>query len=154
VVAVIVGAELRDVTPEVAKAGFLGYACFNDLSARKFQMATERWTLGKNADSSGPLGPWIVTADEIQDPDGLRIQTRVNGTIVQDDNTSNLIFSGAKIAAYASGAMTLKPGDLIATGTPQGVGVARKPPMFLHNGDLVEVEIERIGRIANRIVQR
>ena len=152
--AVIVGAELRDVTPEVAKAGFLGYACFNDLSARKFQMASERWTLGKNADGSGPLGPWIVTADEIPDPDGLRIQTRVNGNTVQDDNTSNLIFSGAKIAAYASGAMTLKPGDLIATGTPQGVGLARNPPMFLHHGDVVEVEIERIGRIANRIIQR
>jgi 2,4-didehydro-3-deoxy-L-rhamnonate hydrolase len=152
--AVIVGKELRDVTAEVAQAGFLGYACFNDLSARKFQMASERWTLGKNADNSGPLGPWIVTADEVQDPNRLRIQTRVNGVVVQDGNTSNLIFSGAKIAAYASGAMTLKPGDLIATGTPEGVGVARKPPVFLHPGDTVEVEIERIGRITNRIVQR
>ena len=152
--AVVVGKELRDVTPEVAQAGFMGYACFNDLSARKFQMACERWTLGKNTDSSGPLGPWIVTADEIPDPDRLRIQTRVNGVTVQDGNTSNLIFSGAKIAAYASGAMTLRPGDLIATGTPEGVGVGRKPPMFLHHGDTVEVEIERIGHITNRIVQR
>ena len=151
--AVVVGEELRDVTPEVAKAGFLGYACFNDLTARKFQMATERWTLGKNADGSGPLGPWIVTVDEIPDPDRLRIQTRVNGSTVQDDNTSNLIFSSAEIAAYASGAMTLKPGDLIATGTPEGVGAARKPPMFLHHGDTVEVEIERIGRMANPIVR-
>jgi 2-keto-4-pentenoate hydratase/2-oxohepta-3-ene-1,7-dioic acid hydratase in catechol pathway len=152
--AVVVGKELRDVTPEAAQAGFLGYACFNDLSARKFQMASERWTLGKNTDSSGPLGPWIVTADEIPDPGRLRIQTRVNGNTVQDGNTANLIFSGAKIAAYASGAMTLKPGDLIATGTPEGVGATRKPPMFLHPGDTVEVEIERIGRITNRIVQR
>jgi 2-keto-4-pentenoate hydratase/2-oxohepta-3-ene-1,7-dioic acid hydratase in catechol pathway len=152
--AVVVGKELRDVTPEAAQAGFLGYACFNDLSARKFQMASERWTLGKNTDSSGPLGPWIITADEIPDPGRLRIQTRVNGNTVQDGNTANLIFSGAKIAAYASGAMTLKPGDLIATGTPEGVGATRKPPMFLHPGDTVEVEIERIGRITNRIVQR
>jgi 2,4-diketo-3-deoxy-L-fuconate hydrolase len=152
--AVVVGKELRDVTPEVAQAGFLGYACFNDLSARKFQMASERWTLGKNTDCSGPLGPWIVTADEIPDPDQLRIQTRVNGNTVQDGNTANLIFSGATIAAYASGAMTLMPGDLIATGTPEGIGASRKPPMFLHHGDTVEVEIERIGHITNRIVQR
>ena len=133
---------------------FLGYACFNDLSARKFQMASDRWALGKNTDSSGPLGPWIVTADEIPNPDQLRIQTRVNGNTVQDGNTSDLIFSGAKIAAYASGAMTLMPGDLIATGTPDGIGATRKPPMFLHDGDTVEVEIERIGRITNRIVAR
>jgi len=152
--AVVVGTELQDVTPEVAKAGILGYACFNDLSARKFQMASERWTLGKNADSSGPFGPWIVTADEIPDPDRLQIQTRVNGNTVQKGNTSGLIFSGAEIAAYASGAMTLKPGDVIATGTPEGVGFARKPPIFLHHGDVVEVEIEEIGRIANQIVQR
>jgi 2-keto-4-pentenoate hydratase/2-oxohepta-3-ene-1,7-dioic acid hydratase in catechol pathway len=152
--AIIVGKELLDVTPEAAQAGFFGYACFNDLTARKFQMASDRWTLGKNTDSSGPLGPWIVTADEIPNPDQLRIQTYVNGSGVQDGNTSNLIFSGAKLAAYASGAMTLKPGDLIATGTPDGIGATRKPPMFLHPGDTVAVEIERIGRITNRIVQR
>ncbi len=152
--AVIIGEELRDVSPETAQAGFLGYACFNDLSARKFQMASDRWTLGKNADGSGPLGPWIVTSDEIGDPNQLRITTHVNGNIVQDGNTSNLIFSGAKIAAYASGAMTLKPGDLIATGTPDGVGVSRKPPLFLHPGDTVTVEIERIGKITNQIVKR
>jgi 2-keto-4-pentenoate hydratase/2-oxohepta-3-ene-1,7-dioic acid hydratase in catechol pathway len=152
--AVVVGKELRDVTPEAAQAGFLGYSCFNDLSARTFQMGSARWTLGKNADDSGPLGPWIVTADEIPDPDHLRIQTRVNGDTVQDGNTTNLIFSGAQIAAYASGVMTLRPGDLIATGTPDGIGATRKPPMFLHPGDKVEVEIERIGRITNPIVQR
>jgi 2-keto-4-pentenoate hydratase/2-oxohepta-3-ene-1,7-dioic acid hydratase in catechol pathway len=145
---------LRDATPEAAQAGFLGYACFNDLSARGFQRASDRWTLGKNADDSGPLGPWIVTADEIPDPGHLRIQTRVNGTTVQDGNTSDLIFSGAQIAAYASGVMTLKPGDLIATGTPDGIGATRTPPMFLHPGDVVEVEVERIGRITTPIVQR
>ena len=152
--AVVIGKELRDATPEVAQAGFLGYACFNDLSARGFQLASDRWTLGKNADDSGPLGPWIVTADEIPDPGQLRIQTRVNGNTVQDGNTSNLIFSGAQIAAYASGVMTLKPGDLIATGTPDGIGATRIPPMFLHPGDVVEVEVERIGRITTPIVQR
>jgi 2-keto-4-pentenoate hydratase/2-oxohepta-3-ene-1,7-dioic acid hydratase in catechol pathway len=114
-----------------SQAGFLGYACFNDLSARGFQLASDRWTLGKNADDSGPLGPWIVTADEIPDPGHLRIQTRVNGNTVQDGNTSDLIFSGAQIAAYASGVMTLKPGDLIATGTPDGIGATRTPPVFL-----------------------
>ena len=152
--AVVIGKELRDVTPEAAQAAFLGYSCFNDLSARKFQMGSPRWTLGKNADDSGPLGPWIVTADEIPDPHQLRIQTRVHGNTVQDGNTANLIFSGAQIAAYASGAMTLKPGDLIATGTPEGIGATRTPPMFLHPGDTVTVEIERIGRITNPIVQR
>ena len=152
--AVIIGEELRDVNAEAAQASFLGYACFNDLSARKFQMASDRWALGKNADKSGPLGPWIVTADEIPDPNKLRITTHVNGNVVQDGNTANLIFSGAHIAAYASGVMTLKPGDLIATGTPDGVGVSRKPPMFLNPGDTVTVEIEQIGKITNRIVQR
>ena len=117
-------------------------------------MASDRWTLGKNADGSGPFGPWIVTADEIQDPGRLHLQTRVNGNIVQEGNTSGLILSGAEIAAYASGAMTLKPGDVIATGTPEGVGMARKPPLFLHHGDVVKVEIDRIGHITNRIVQR
>src|ERR1700689_1202210 len=136
--AIIVGKELRDVTPEAAQAGFFGYACFNDLSARKFQMASDRWTLGKNTDSSGPLGPWIVTADEIPDPDRLRIQTRVNGNIVQAGNTANLIFVGAKIAAYPSGGMTPKAGGLIAAGTPEGIGATRKPPVFLHPGDVVE----------------
>ena len=113
--AIIVGKELLDVTPEAAQAGFFGYACFNDLTARKFQMASDRWTLGKNTDSSGPLGPWIVTADEIPNPDQLRIQTYVNGSGVQDGNTSNLIFSGAKLAAYASGA-------------------ARRPHRYRHSG--------------------
>jgi 2-keto-4-pentenoate hydratase/2-oxohepta-3-ene-1,7-dioic acid hydratase in catechol pathway len=151
--AVVIGKELRDVTPEAAQEAFLGYACFNDLSARKFQMGTPRWTLGKNADNSGPLGPWIVTADEIPDSGQLRIHTSVNGDAVQDGNTSNLIFSGAEIAAYASGVMTLKPGDLIATGTLEGIGAARTPPMFLHPGDIVTVEIEGIGRITTPIVE-
>lgn len=151
--AIIIGKELRDVTPETAQAGFFGYACFNDLTARKFQMASDRWTLGKNTDYSGPLGPWIVTADEIPNPDQLRIQTYMNGNRVQDGNTSNLIFSGAKLASYASGAMTLKPGDLIATGTPDGIGATRKPPIFLHPGDTVTVEIEQIGRLTNKIIQ-
>src|ERR1700688_5316026 len=99
--AVVVGKELRDVTAEAAQAGFLGYACFNDLSARKFQMGSDRWTLGKNTDNSGPLGPWIVTADEIPEPGQLRIQTRGKGNMVQDGNLSNLFFFGPKTAPYA-----------------------------------------------------
>jgi 2-keto-4-pentenoate hydratase/2-oxohepta-3-ene-1,7-dioic acid hydratase in catechol pathway len=152
--AVVIGRELRDVTPVVVQEAVLGYACFNDLSARKFQMGSPRWTLGKNADDSGPLGPWIVTADEIPDPGQLRIQTSVNGDTVQDGNTSNLIFTGAEIAAYASGVMTLKPGDFIATGTPAGIGATRRPPKFLRPGDTVTVEIEGIGRLTTPIVQR
>jgi 2,4-didehydro-3-deoxy-L-rhamnonate hydrolase len=152
--AIVVGQELRDVTPEAAHAGFLGYSCFNDLSARKYQMGSDRWTLGKNADDSGPLGPWIVTSDEIPDPGHLRIQTHVNGEPMQDGNTANLIFSGAQIAAYASGVMTLKPGDLIVTGTPEGIGATRQPPKFLRPGDTVTVDIEGIGRLTTPIVRR
>jgi 2-keto-4-pentenoate hydratase/2-oxohepta-3-ene-1,7-dioic acid hydratase in catechol pathway len=152
--AVVIGKELRDVTPEAAQAGFLGYSCFNDLSARKFQTASPNWTLGKNADDSGPLGPWVVTADEIPDPGHLRIHTCVNGETVQDGNTSKLLFSAPQLAAYTSGVMTLKPGDLIATGTPEGIGATRTPPRFLHPGDTVTVEIEGIGRITTPIVQR
>jgi acylpyruvate hydrolase len=110
-------------------------------------------TAGRNADNSGPLGPWIVTADEIPDPGQLRIHTSVNGDTVQDANPSDLIFSGAEIAAHASAVMTLKPGDLIATGTPEGIGAARTPPMFLHPCDIVTVEIEGIGRITTPIVE-
>ena len=150
--AVVLGGYLRDATIDQARPAIFGYLCFNDLSARGFQRASRQWMLGKNADLSAPIGPWLVTADEIPEPDRLRIVTRVNGEVVQDGSTADQIFPAPDIAAYASGCMTLRPGDVIATGTPDGVGFTRQPPRFLHPGDTVEVEIEKIGRLITPIV--
>jgi 2,4-didehydro-3-deoxy-L-rhamnonate hydrolase len=150
--AVVLGSYLRDTTVDQARAAIIGYLCFNDLTARGFQRASKQWALGKNADFSAPIGPWLVTADDISAPDRLRIVTRVNGEVVQDGSTHDMIFSAPEIAAYASGCLTLRPGDVIATGTPDGVGFARQPPRFLHAGDTVEVEIDQIGRIVTPIV--
>ena len=150
--AVIVGRPLHRVDRDTALAGVLGYAAFNDLSARTHQMHSRLWTLGKNADRSGPLSP-IVTVDEVGDPGaGLRLQTRVNGEVVQDGSTSDMIFSVGEILAYLSEVMTLNPGDVVTTGTPEGVGFKRTPPRYLGPGDMVEVEIERVGTVANPIV--
>jgi 2-keto-4-pentenoate hydratase/2-oxohepta-3-ene-1,7-dioic acid hydratase in catechol pathway len=150
--AAVVGRPLAGVTPDQALAGVFGYAAFNDLSARRHQMHSPLWTLGKNADSSGPFSA-IVTADEVGDPSvGLRLLTRVNGEIVQDASTADMIFPVGTLLAYLSEVMTLHPGDVIATGTPQGVGFKRTPPRYLGAGDTVAVEIERIGSVANRIV--
>ena len=150
--AFVLGSCLRDATVDSAEAAILGYLCFNDLTARDYQRAGNQWTLGKNADFSAPIGPWLVTADEIAEPGRLRIVTRVNGEVVQDGSTADMVFSPPEIAAYASGAMTLRPGDVIATGTPDGVGFTREPPGFLHPGDTVEVEIEHIGCLVTPIV--
>jgi 2-keto-4-pentenoate hydratase/2-oxohepta-3-ene-1,7-dioic acid hydratase in catechol pathway len=150
--AAVLGSYLRDATVAQARAAIIGYLCLNDLSARGFQRASARWMLGKNADFSAPIGPWLVTVDDIPEPDRLRIVTRVNGEVVQDASTGDLIFSAPEIAAYASGCMTLRPGDVIATGTPEGVGFTRQPPRFLYAGDTVEVEIEQIGCIVTPIV--
>jgi 2,4-didehydro-3-deoxy-L-rhamnonate hydrolase len=150
--AAVLGGCLRDATVEQARAAIVGYLCFNDLTARGFQRASRQWTLGKNADLSAPVGPWLVTADEIPEPGRLRIVTRVNGEVVQDGSTGDQIFPAPEIAAYASGCMTLRPGDVIATGTPAGVGFTRQPPRFLHAGDTVEVEIDQIGRLTTPIV--
>lgn len=149
--AFVLGGCLREATAEQAQAAILGYLCFNDLTARDYQRAGNQWTLGKNADLSAPIGPWLVTADEVAEPDRLRIVTRVNGEVVQDACTADMIFSAPEIAAYASGCMTLRPGDVIATGTPDGVGFTRQPPRFLRPGDTVEVEIDRIGCIVTQI---
>lgn len=132
----------------------VGYTAFNDLSARRKQTETLQFTLGKNADRSGPIGPVLVTADEIGDPQALRLQTRVNGETVQDGNTADMINSVARIIAYISDTVTLLPGDVIATGTPDGVGAAMNPPRFLHDGDVVEVEVEGIGTIRTPIIDR
>jgi 2-keto-4-pentenoate hydratase/2-oxohepta-3-ene-1,7-dioic acid hydratase in catechol pathway len=148
----VIGRTLKSVSAVDALGGVFGYAAFNDLTARQTQHRTTQWTVGKNADQSGPMSE-IVTAEEVGDPGhGLRVVTRVNGEIMQDGNTADMIFSVGEILAYLSETMTLYPGDLVATGTPNGVGYARRPPRFLHPGDEVAVEIERIGSVGTPIV--
>jgi 2,4-didehydro-3-deoxy-L-rhamnonate hydrolase len=148
----VIGKRMFRVDAKTSLAGVFGYCAFNDLSARTFQRATSQWTLGKNGERSGPMSA-VVTADEVGDPaSGLHLVTRVNGQVMQDDNTRDLIFPVGALVEYVSQVMTLNPGDLIATGTPAGVGAARRPPVFLTPGDIVEVEIEKIGKVSNRMV--
>ncbi len=150
--AVVIGRELKDVSATDALDAVFGYAVFNDLTARTTQHSTTQWTVGKNADQSGPMSE-IVTAEEVGDPGtGLRIVTRVNGEIVQDGTTADMIFSVGEIVAYLSKTMTLYPGDLVVTGTPNGVGYTRRPPWFLHPGDEVTVDIDRVGSVRTPII--
>jgi 2-keto-4-pentenoate hydratase/2-oxohepta-3-ene-1,7-dioic acid hydratase in catechol pathway len=150
--AVVVGKPLYRVDAETALDGIFGYAAFNDLSAREHQMHSRLWTLGKNADNSGPLSA-IVTADEVGDPNaGLRLRTLVNDEIVQDGSTADMIFPVGKILSYFSVVLTLNPGDVIATGTPDGVGFKRTPPRYLHPGDNIRVEIDKVGSVGNPII--
>ncbi|MBV8727936.1 MAG: fumarylacetoacetate hydrolase family protein, partial [Candidatus Eremiobacteraeota bacterium] len=128
-----------------------GYTCANDITARNLQRAHGQWFKGKSLDHSCPLGPWVVTPDEIGDAQNLKLEVRVNGAIKQSASTSTMIFSMPRIVAELSRGMTLDSGDVIATGTPAGVGFARTPPEFFQNGDTVEVEIERIGILRNTI---
>ena len=150
---IVVGKGGRHISEEKALDHVFGYTLFNDVSVRDFQRKTSQWTPGKNFDGTGPLGPWIVTADELPPgASGLRITTRVNGETMQDSNTSDMIFSTAKIISLLSEFMTLQPGDLIATGTPSGVAHARTPPTWMKAGDTVAVEIERIGVLSNPVI--
>lgn len=151
-VAAIVGAPLTAVDAESARRAVMGYAVFNDLTSRRAQKLTQQWTLGKNGDRSGPMGP-IVTADEIGDlSDGLRLQTRVNDVVVQDGNTRDMIFTVGDLLSRISQTLTLNPGDVLATGTPEGVGYVRTPPWYLQPGDVVEVEVERLGSVRTPVV--
>jgi 2-keto-4-pentenoate hydratase/2-oxohepta-3-ene-1,7-dioic acid hydratase in catechol pathway len=147
-----VGAPLVDATPEEAAAGVIGYSTFNDVTARIAQKLTSQWILGKNADRSGPIGPMIPAADVGDLAQGLRVQTRVNGETVQDGNTDEMVYSVGDTLSLISHTLTLQPGDLLATGTPAGVGYARTPPRLLQPGDSVEVEVERLGVLRNTIV--
>ena len=152
--ATVIGRPMADVDEQAALEGVLGYAAFNDVSARTFQRHTHQWTPGKNMDRSGVIGP-IVTADDVGDPrDGLALQTRLNGELMQSATTADMIFSVGQIISYLSRIMTLYPGDVIATGTPQGVGYARTPPILMKAGDIIEVTIEKVGTIRNPIVDR
>jgi len=150
---IVIGKKGRHIPEAKALEHVFCYTLFNDVSVRDFQRKTTQWTPGKNFDRTGPLGPWVVTADELPaGASGLRIMTRVNGETMQDSNTSDMIFSTARTIALLSEFMTLEPGDIIATGTPSGVAHARKPPAWMKAGDKVEVEVERIGVLANPIV--
>jgi 2-keto-4-pentenoate hydratase/2-oxohepta-3-ene-1,7-dioic acid hydratase in catechol pathway len=147
-----VGSPLIDATPEEALAAVVGYSTFNDVTSRIAQKRTSQWIIGKNGDNSGPLGP-MVPASEVGDlRDGLLLETRVNGEIVQHGSTSQMIYGVGETLALISQNLTVNPGDLLATGTPSGVGYARTPPWLLQPGDVVEVEIERLGILTNHIV--
>ena len=148
---VIIGIGGRDIPEARALDHVFGYTVVNDISARELQFRTSQWFKGKSLDGSCPMGPVIITADEIPDPQRLRLRLSVNGTAKQDSNTSDMIFSVARIVADLSAGMTLEPGDCISTGTPQGVGDGRKPPEYLHPGDVVEAEVERIGVLRNPV---
>lgn len=147
--AVVMARDTRDVDVDDALDHVLGYTCCNDVSARDAQFSDGQWLRSKSFDTFCPLGPWLVTPDEITDPQDLAITCTLNGQRLQDSNTSQMIFDVAQIISYASRFFTLRAGDVITTGTPAGVGFARRPPIYLHSGDTVEVEIEGIGVLSN-----
>jgi 2-keto-4-pentenoate hydratase/2-oxohepta-3-ene-1,7-dioic acid hydratase in catechol pathway len=149
---VVIGKKVKHQTMENAYSCIAGYSCFNEGSVREFQRKTTQWDMGKNFDRTGAFGPWMVTADEVPPGGkGLRIQTRLNGQVMQDDNTDNMMFPVAETLVYVTQGMTLEPGDIIVTGTPSGVGFARKPPVWMKQGDTCEVEIDKIGVLSNPI---
>jgi 2-keto-4-pentenoate hydratase/2-oxohepta-3-ene-1,7-dioic acid hydratase in catechol pathway len=152
--AVIIGKPGRDIPEDRAYEHVAGYSIYNDVSVREWQFHAKQIASGKNFEGTGPFGPWMVTADEIQPAEPLRLVTRINGETVQESHTGHMIFSTARLIAYASTIFTLVPGDVIATGTPAGVGWSRKPPRFLKPGDVVEVEIEKIGVLRNPVIQQ
>ncbi|HEV2972647.1 MAG TPA: fumarylacetoacetate hydrolase family protein [Pirellulales bacterium] len=151
---VVIGRAGRHIPVEESLAHVAGYCCGHDVSARDWQTGKPggQWLLGKSFDGFAPFGPELVTADELGDSGNLRVQLRINGLTMQDSSTRQFIFSVAELVAYISGVCTLHTGDVIFTGTPPGVGFARKPPVFLKPGDVVEVEIERIGVLRNPVV--
>jgi len=150
--AFVIGRRGRHVPAEKWRDYVFGYTNFNDVSARDFQMRTSQWMIGKTFDTFAPMGPAIVTADEVADPHALDIRTMINGEVLQHSNTSDLIFKIPELIAYLSSVFTLEPGDVIATGTPSGVGFARKPPRWLVPGDEVVVRVEGLGELKNPVV--
>ncbi len=150
--AVVIGHETRGAAPENALAAVAGYTIANDVSARDVQFSDGQWIRGKSFDTFCPLGPYLVTADEILDPQQLSIRCKVNGKTFQDSNTSEMVFSVAEIIAFITRTSTLYPGDVICTGTPAGVGVFRDPKIFLKPGDMVEIEIAQLGKLQNRVL--
>jgi 2-keto-4-pentenoate hydratase/2-oxohepta-3-ene-1,7-dioic acid hydratase in catechol pathway len=150
--AVVIGKGGRHIAAERWQEHVFGYTILHDVSARDFQLATSQWMIGKTFDTFAPIGPGIVTADEIPDPHKLDISLTLNGQVMQDSNTSNLIFKIPQLIEHLSGVFTLEAGDIIATGTPAGVGFVRKPPVYLRPGDEVCIRIEGIGELVNPVV--
>ena len=151
--AVVIGRHAKGVSADRAYDYVFGYTNLNDVSARDFQFADGQWQRGKSCDTFAPMGPTIVTADEIPDPHKLSIRLKLNGQIMQDSNTDQLIFGVPRLIEFLSETITLEPGDVIATGTPAGVGFARNPPVFLKAGDDMEVSIEGIGGLGTPVVE-
>ncbi len=149
--AVVIGRKCRGVSTADALDYVAGYTCLNDVSARDFQRGDGQWVRAKSQDTFGPMGPYLVTGEDIPDPQTLPIRSLVNGNILQNSNTDKMIFGVRELIAFISRGITLEPGDVISTGTPHGVGFARKPPIFLKAGDEVVVEIEGIGRLSNPV---
>lgn len=150
--AVVIGRGGRNIPKSEALDHVAGYSAFNDVSVRDYQLRNTQWTMGKNFDTTGPFGPFLVTPDDLpEEASNLRITTKLNGETVQDATTADLIFDVATLIAYISSAMTLEAGDVIITGTPGGVGMARKPKLWMKPGDRVEVEIEGVGKLSNPV---
>jgi 2-keto-4-pentenoate hydratase/2-oxohepta-3-ene-1,7-dioic acid hydratase in catechol pathway len=151
----VVGRKGRHLTPASAAEHLAGFTVGHDVSARDWQLKKDgrQWLAGKTFDTFAPTGPWLVTADEVPDPHALGIRLRLNGQTMQDSTTAQMIFRAGDLLAYISQVVTLEPGDLVFTGTPHGVGFTRKPPVFLKAGDVVEVEIDRLGVLRNPVVQ-
>lgn len=152
--AAVIGTRIRSASSEQALAAIFAYTAANDLSARDAQFADGQWTRGKSFDGLCPLGPALVTSEEFGDPQDARVVCRVNGEVRQDESTKQMIFGVADLVAYISRDITLEPGDVVLTGTPEGVGFSRTPPVYLRDGDVVEVEISRIGLLRNTIRAR
>ena len=150
--AFVIGKRAKRVNAADWEDYVFGYTCVHDVSARDYQLATTQWTIGKTFDSFGPMGPVLVSKDEIPDPSNLRIRFELNGRILQDSNTDQLVFDVPALLEYLSEVMTLEPGDIVSTGTPPGVGMARKPPIYLQPGDTCSVIVEGIGELVNPCV--
>jgi acylpyruvate hydrolase len=148
----VIGKRAKHLTMDNAYSVIAGWSCFNEGSVREFQRKTTQWDMGKNFDRTGAFGPWMVTADDIPPGGkGLKIQTRLNGQTMQSDNTDNMMFPVAEMLVYITQGMTLEPGDIIVTGTPSGVGFARKPPVWMKQGDTCEIDIEKVGVLVSPI---
>ena len=150
--AVVIGKRTKKVSEEKALDSVFGYMVFHDVSARDIQFKDKQFTRGKGIDTFAPCGPWITTGDEVSDPQQLRIMTKVNGEVRQDSSSSNMVIPVRRIISALSVTMTLEPGDIISTGTPAGVAMSMKEPRYLKDGDIVEISIEKLGMIKNRIV--
>jgi 2-keto-4-pentenoate hydratase/2-oxohepta-3-ene-1,7-dioic acid hydratase in catechol pathway len=150
--AFVIGRRCRHVSRDDAPQVIAGYCIANDVTVRDWQLRIPTWTIGKSFDTHGPLGPWLVTPDELGDPHQLRLRTFVNDELRQDSNTRQLIFDCFALVEHLSTAFTLEPGDVVSTGTPGGVGIAQKPPRLLVSGDVVRIEIEGLGQIENRVI--